>query len=131
MEDAPLLDQVHDESIPPRASFQARSSRVAVLIFAFISFCLALGGSLAIVPTTKLLEDILCHHYYENKQKQGGNISETLCKVDAIQSKLAYLRGLLSTLEAVIGTSSSSHCAAEMLMMHPRTMCRSSLWYSR
>jgi PCFT/HCP family folate transporter-like MFS transporter 1/3 len=131
MEEAPLLDQVHDESIPPRPSFQARSSRVAILIFAFIIFCLALGGSLAIVPTTKLLEDILCYHYYENKQKKGGNISETLCKVDAIQSELAYLRGLLSTLEAVIGTSSSSHCTTKMLMMHLRTMCRSSLRYSR
>ena len=104
VEEAPLLNQIQDEATnaPPHPRYQCRT-RDAISLFSFIIFCLALGGSLAIVPTTSLLEDILCHHYYKDRQDQDGSISENLCKVDAIQSELAYLRGLLSTLEAVIG----------------------------
>jgi len=56
---------------------------------------------LMVVPTTRILEDIICHHYYD---VQGlSEIDEKLCKIDEIQSQLAYLNGLISMLEAVFG----------------------------
>ena len=132
VEEAPLLDHIQDEAtnIPPQPRYQSRSSRSAVFLLSFIIFCLALGGSLAIVSTTRLLEEILCHHYYKDRQDQDGSVGENLCKVSAIQSELAYLIGILSTLEAVIGMRTRPTWWQQMLRMRSRTMRSSSIWYS-
>ncbi|RFU29458.1 hypothetical protein B7463_g6868, partial [Scytalidium lignicola] len=51
------------------------------------------------VPITRILEDIICRRYYDLPHE----IDEKLCKIDVIQSQLAYINGTLSTLEAAVG----------------------------
>lgn len=130
MEAAPLLEQRQENpAVPPRRLiYQVPSSRIAVFFLAFIIFCLALAGSLTIVPTTRLLEDILCHHHYKNNQDHDGEIDESLCKIDPIQSELAYFKGFLSTLEAIIGMYTFTNSNTRMSTNACRTGCRSSLW---
>jgi hypothetical protein len=64
---------------------------------------------MAIVPMTRILEDILCHRYYDGLQgrRGDGDIDEGLCKTDGIQSEIAYLLGIMSTVEALF---SMCHC---------------------
>jgi MFS transporter, PCFT/HCP family, solute carrier family 46 (folate transporter), member 1 len=103
-EASPLLEERRETSRPSsRAPFQARTPRSIVLLLSLNILCLATGGSLLIVPVTRILEDILCHGYYDGLHGQDDSIDERLCKIDAIQSELAYLNGILSMIEATIG----------------------------
>ena len=88
---------------PRRTWWQTNSPRIIVALLALDIFCLSMAGSLSIVPITRILEDILCHLYYDKHSGQNGDIDESLCKIDAIQSELAYLLGLNSMVEAVVG----------------------------
>jgi hypothetical protein len=49
-----------------------------------------------------LIEDILCHHYYDVKSS-GQPIEERLCKEDAIQKQLAYILAIQTSLFAIVG----------------------------
>jgi hypothetical protein len=60
-----------------------------------------------IVPMTRILEDVICHRHYD-PQGQGGSIDERICKINMIQSELAYLNGLVSVVEAIVGRYLSS-----------------------
>ena len=62
-----------------------------------VVFCLSTAGASLNVPLTRLIEDNLCSRYVQAP-------TEELCKTDKIQSKLAYLNGCLSLIEAVVGT---------------------------
>jgi hypothetical protein len=71
-------------------------------------FGLSFSGSLGEVPVTRLIEDNLCRRYYSSRlddKMLESDIDEGLCKIDAIQSQLAYLNGWLPMIEAVIGKS--------------------------
>ncbi|CZS99504.1 hypothetical protein WAI453_002495 [Rhynchosporium graminicola] len=81
---------------------QVTTPRNIVLLLALILLILASAGGLTVVPQTRLLEDILCHRYYDDTRGLS-DIDESLCKNDAIQSELAYINGLTTAVEAVIG----------------------------
>jgi hypothetical protein len=103
-EASPLLQTTQETPKPaPKWSFQVQAPRHIVLLLALLILSLATGGALMTVPTTRILEDILCHRYYGDLQGRNGSIDEKLCKVDDIQSDLAYLNGLISALEATVG----------------------------
>jgi PCFT/HCP family folate transporter-like MFS transporter 1/3 len=88
-----------------RAFFQARSPRTIVLLLCLNIFCLSAAGSIATVPITRILEDILCRRHHDGLQGRAsdGGVDERLCKADVIQSELAYLLGAMSTVEAITG----------------------------
>lgn len=52
------------------------------------------------MSTTRIFEDILCRQYYGQIQVHDEPISEDMCKIDAIQSKLAYLFAIQASLSA-------------------------------
>ena len=60
------------------------------------------------VPSIRLYEDIICHHYYENLEGEGhigleGNIDEKECKGDEVQNQLNVLLVVLHFLSAIPG----------------------------
>ncbi|KAI1840122.1 hypothetical protein JX266_013665 [Neoarthrinium moseri] len=79
------------------------------VILAIICVVVLIGsgsGGLFGIPMTRILEDRLCHEYYGRVRTHAElqePIDEELCKVETIQSKLAYLFATASVLEAVVG----------------------------
>ena len=56
---------------------------------------------LIMMPIFRLVEDTVCHRYY--KKDPSEKIDERLCKVDGVQSELAYLGGWAALLHSFIG----------------------------
>lgn len=103
-EASPLLQQTRETNdIFSRWRLRVEKPRQIVVTLAIVILILACGGALMVVPQTRILEDILCHQFYGDVAGLGGEIDENLCKNDSIQSKLAYLNGILTTMEAVVG----------------------------
>ena len=102
-EAAPMLGE-RDEDHPPPSKywFQVQRPRTIVVLLSFVVLLLSMAASLMTVPTTRILEDALCHIHYD--VEGTAEIDEKLCKDDAIQSQLAYLNGLITMLEAVVGS---------------------------
>lgn len=101
-EGAPLLVE-RNEDHPPRAKYwyQVERPRTIVILISVLIFILATSGQVMTVPQTRLLESALCSQYYDVQGQK--EIDEKLCKIDEIQSQLAYLNGLISMLEAIFG----------------------------
>lgn len=73
-----------------------RSRWSSIYWLCIIVFCLTAAGSSLNIPLTELIESNICTRYFE--QPALAN-----CKTSEIQSKLAYLMGNLSLVEAVVG----------------------------
>ncbi|KAK0123872.1 hypothetical protein ONS95_008865 [Cadophora gregata] len=102
-EATPLLPESQQPERPSATSrFHVTTPRYIVLLLALNILILASAGGLTVVPQTRLLEDIFCHRYYGDV-KGLGDIDESLCKIDSIQSELAYVNGLTTAVEAVVG----------------------------
>ncbi|KAH9214752.1 major facilitator superfamily domain-containing protein [Leptodontidium sp. 2 PMI_412] len=82
--------------------FHVTTPRNIVLLLALNILILSSAGGLTVVPQTRLLEDILCHRFYGDI-KGLSDIDESMCKIDSIQSELAYINGLTTAVEAVVG----------------------------
>ncbi|KAI3340610.1 major facilitator superfamily domain-containing protein [Ustulina deusta] len=67
----------------------------------FITFIASYSGGFIELPLTRLIEDILCHDYYD-VESLTTPIDESLCKEDSIQKELAYLLAVQSTLYSVV-----------------------------
>ncbi|KAI0109038.1 major facilitator superfamily domain-containing protein [Nemania sp. FL0031] len=70
-------------------------------ILYFITFITSYAGGFFELPFTRLIEDIICHEYYDVSSSTQP-IDESLCKEDAIQKHLAYLLAVLSILYAIV-----------------------------
>ncbi|KAI0877832.1 major facilitator superfamily domain-containing protein [Hypoxylon argillaceum] len=70
-------------------------------ILYFITFIVSYAGGFVELPLTRLIEDHLCHDYYD-VESSTQPIDESLCKEDAIQKQLAYLLAVLSTLYSIV-----------------------------
>ncbi|KAH7388904.1 major facilitator superfamily domain-containing protein [Cadophora sp. MPI-SDFR-AT-0126] len=102
-EASPLLPETQQPQRPAATSrFHVTTPRNIVLLLALNILILASAGGLTVVPQTRLLEDIFCHRYYGDI-KGLSDIDESLCKIDSIQSELAYVNGLTTAVEAVVG----------------------------
>ena len=66
---------------------------------ALIEFLTTFGTSIAAVPATRLIEGAICQRYYATE----SNLAEHLCKIDIVQSDLAYLLGGYSSLTSLPG----------------------------
>jgi PCFT/HCP family folate transporter-like MFS transporter 1/3 len=110
-ESTPMLG-ARDEDHPPPSKywFQVQRPRTIAILLSLLIFILCIAASLLTVPTTRILEDALCHIHYD--VEGTADIDEKLCKDDAIQSQLAYLNGLVSMLEAVVGSYDRVNCYA-------------------
>ncbi|GIC85845.1 uncharacterized protein Aud_001685 [Aspergillus udagawae] len=88
-----------EEASPLLGGQQKAASRWSSIYWlSTVVFCLSAAGSILNVPLTQLIEENICSRYVQ----QGAPI-ERHCKTDEIQSRLAYLNGNLSLVEAVVG----------------------------
>ncbi|KAI1103050.1 MFS general substrate transporter [Jackrogersella minutella] len=71
-----------------------------VCLFFLITFAVSAADAFKQIPMTRIFEDILCHEYYGKAPGSDDPIDEELCKVDAVQSSLAYLFAVLESLNA-------------------------------
>lgn len=55
------------------------------------------------IPQARLIEDVLCHDYYNRAQSLDVPIDEKLCKAEWIQAELAYIMAITSALSAGVG----------------------------
>ncbi|KAI1771438.1 MFS general substrate transporter [Hypoxylon cercidicola] len=72
-------------------------------VLAILYLCVFLAsaaGAFLTIPMTRIYEDILCHEYFGSTPGVGAPIDEETCKLDAIQSRLAYLFAVLESLNA-------------------------------
>ncbi|KAI0382507.1 MFS general substrate transporter [Hypomontagnella monticulosa] len=76
-------------------------STIINLIYLYVLVVSATGG-FQNIPMTRIYEDILCHEYYGRTPGEGEPIDEGDCKMDSLQSELAYLFAVLEALTAGI-----------------------------
>ncbi|KAM7192584.1 general substrate transporter [Naviculisporaceae sp. PSN 640] len=81
--------------------FQARKPTTIIWLLSAAMFVFTASGMMVMVPMFRLMEDAICHTYY--KKSPGEKIEEAKCKVDEVQSELAWLGGIATMLGSVIG----------------------------
>ncbi|KAI0474035.1 MFS general substrate transporter [Xylariaceae sp. FL0804] len=88
-----------------------KNSNVVNLLCAIIFITTSSNGFLHL-PFLRLLEDVLCHQYYNNgggpdwdggPPRDDGDLDYAMCKADPIQARLAFITAIGPALEAVIG----------------------------
>ncbi|KAI8962375.1 MFS general substrate transporter [Daldinia sp. FL1419] len=79
--------------------FLAKRPRSISALVCFAIFLWVFSGTIAIVPGTKLAEEIFCRRYYG----RDTPIDENMCKVEEIQSKIAYIFGFSITVNGLVG----------------------------
>ena len=82
------------------ARWQAQTPRTIILLIALIKFGMVCSGMVLVIPIFRLIEDTLCHVYYQDDS--NDLIKEMKCKVDKVQSKFAFLIGWLALVQAVV-----------------------------
>ncbi|KAI1455176.1 MFS general substrate transporter [Annulohypoxylon moriforme] len=71
-----------------------------ISLFFLIIFAASAADAFKQIPMTRIFEDILCHKYYDKTSDSEAPIDERLCKVNTIQSDLAYLLAVLESLNS-------------------------------
>ncbi|TWU72145.1 hypothetical protein ED733_003321 [Metarhizium rileyi] len=103
--DAVPAHEQPDEPLPTRplvkaAPWQAKTSGTIVFLAAVMNFCITSSGMLLLIPIYRLIEDALCHVYYEDDSYDI--IDEMKCKADDVQSRLASLIGWYGLVNSVM-----------------------------
>ncbi|KAI1737058.1 major facilitator superfamily domain-containing protein [Xylaria scruposa] len=73
---------------------------VIIIILYIIVFVVSASGGFQNISMTRIFEDILCRQYYDRGGDNQDPIKEDMCKINAIQSKLAYLFAIQASLNA-------------------------------
>ncbi|ROT39018.1 MFS general substrate transporter [Sodiomyces alkalinus F11] len=92
----------HD-STSGRSAFhlpQPQSPRAVIFTLSFLKFVILGSGLLVMMPMFRLLEDAFCHQHYGKDLAEP--IPEKECKVDEVQSRLAYLGGIAAVIASVV-----------------------------
>ncbi|KAI1757592.1 major facilitator superfamily domain-containing protein [Xylaria castorea] len=77
-----------------------RSSRSVIILLCIVIFVGSSASGFQNMSMTRIFEDILCRQYYDQIRSHDEPIDERICKVDAIQSKLAYLFAIQNSIIA-------------------------------
>lgn len=94
---------------PPRTPlpfYQTRSTTAITIILMAVVVVLSFGAYLTAVPSIRIYEDIVCHHYYDQIQGEGHigleeQIDESLCKIPEVQQELNILLAGLHVIGAI------------------------------
>ncbi|OAX81826.1 hypothetical protein ACJ72_03829 [Emergomyces africanus] len=71
------------------------------IVFVYLlAIFLELEESVQRAPTIRLLENAICNKHYHH-ELPGGQIDESMCKIEPIQVRLAHIRGLLSFFDSL------------------------------
>ncbi|KAI1103600.1 MFS general substrate transporter [Jackrogersella minutella] len=74
-----------------------------VNLLCVIAFIASSATGFCDIPVMRIVEDVICRHYFGLKESADAPIDEQNCKVDAIQEKVAFIMALSSSLDAVVG----------------------------
>ncbi|KAH7029285.1 major facilitator superfamily domain-containing protein [Microdochium trichocladiopsis] len=69
-------------------------------------FLWVMSGMVALIPAMQMIEELFCQRFYgdENPDIHYGDDSyDALCKAEAVQSAMAYVGGVTSMLDSIIG----------------------------
>lgn len=114
-EDAPFLDHP-DEPIPESSSpepasrlrshrpWQTSKPKTVIVLLSLVKFFIVLSGMLMMMPMYRLLEDAFCHAHFGDDSP--GLMDEMKCKVEEVQSGLAFLMGWMGLLNSICRMSS-------------------------
>lgn len=80
--------------------WQITSPHKIVMLVTLIKFSTVASGMMLLVPLYRLIEDMLCHVHYNDPS--GDIIDEMKCKVQEVQSRLAFMLGWFGLLSNVI-----------------------------
>lgn len=102
--DNPLLRgqaESHGGSEMPQT---ARYRLLVTLVIILLSF--EIGGQLIPGPMTRLIETIVCDHYWRRTEPvrlpASGHLPQHLCKISEIQTEVAAIKGYSDFLEALL-----------------------------
>jgi PCFT/HCP family folate transporter-like MFS transporter 1/3 len=113
-EDAPLLgdhEREHestigdDEAAPPiinAARWQVKTRKSIVRTIAVVQCTIIGTGMLLLIPLYRLIEDAVCHIYYDDDSLDL--IDEMKCKTDEVQAQMAYLLGWLGLFHSIMSS---------------------------
>ncbi|KAI3325438.1 MFS general substrate transporter [Xylariaceae sp. AK1471] len=89
-------------SIASLAVPKSQSPNSIIAILCIVIFVGSASAGFQHMSMTRIFEDILCRQYYDQIRSNGSDepINEAMCKVDAIQSELAYLFAVMFSLNA-------------------------------
>jgi hypothetical protein len=99
----PMLSTASLASITNVHVPKVHSGETILNIICVIILVTACAGGFAGVPLTRILEDVVCHQYYGRVQSLDDPIDENLCKVDAIQSSVAFIFAIVGMCDAIVG----------------------------
>ncbi|KAI1342802.1 major facilitator superfamily transporter [Xylariaceae sp. FL0016] len=81
---------------------RAHKGSTIVNLLCFNIFIATAGSGLLTIPYTRVLEDVICREYY-GVLADAEPIDEQMCKVNAIQSRLAFIAAIGMALQAIVG----------------------------
>ncbi|KAI1760544.1 major facilitator superfamily transporter [Hypoxylon sp. FL1150] len=94
-------EQAHDDASTRGMRRRAHPKRAILALLALL-LLVNLAASLYQLPLNRVIERRFCREYYNENDPSvidnDGNIDEKLCKIDAVQQRLAWLMGILETL---------------------------------
>ncbi|KAJ5697926.1 hypothetical protein N7488_011610 [Penicillium malachiteum] len=91
---------MNTEASPLLGQQKPPSGWTSVYLLSFAFFILAATYATLGVPLTQLIEDNICRHYVGQGSIEFG---ERNCKDDQIQTELAFITGLLPSVESAVG----------------------------
>ncbi|KAH8588375.1 major facilitator superfamily domain-containing protein [Bisporella sp. PMI_857] len=103
-ESSPLLPTSSREASPVRHAPHPLYIRVTTIICISI-FLIEIGDYLMRAPSMRMMEDIICSHYYRSHDPTRYSLSipipEADCKIPPVQAEVAFLRGWDVTLSSL------------------------------
>lgn len=102
-----ILSEVEDAEPPhPRliraARWQVHSPRMIVFLAAFFKFCIVCSGMMLLVPLFRLIEDAICHGFFEDTSPDL--LDEMKCKADGVQARLSTFLGWSGLVGSIVST---------------------------
>ena len=111
---------VEGDTAPLIANVQTLKQKFEkVPILWYLLVCVTLLGLEEFIqkaPTVRLIESAICRQHYSSVDHQGP-IDEPMCKLDAIQQRLAFIQGRQGLFDALAGIF--THTFAHLPSHHP------------
>lgn len=106
-ESSPLLSSTPATPEPLEQSKISQRWLLLIIYLFFLVVTIDVGEFLAVPPKTRVFEASLCFRYYQkydpSKINDDGTVAEELCKINAVQEKLAAIMGWSDLFDAIPG----------------------------
>jgi len=116
----PLLAHQSQPELPTR-SLGPRNPHIwrFILSTAAVALILSMSMHISLVPQTAILQDIICRKYYAQQNFNSGArhvpLSEDKCKIEPIQTEVAYINGWRDVTETLPGKYAMSTLSSQCL----------------